>query len=98
MVIHYIEVEMSAVAKRYVTHCVVDCVDIESDAPTAWIKTKTDKERDLLLANLPLLDEFKQIFRHRGYSEATLPKILFSFQSQETVDRDFKGNWYFTLR
>lgn len=101
LVIHRVELDIRSIAKRHVEHCIVDSfgpVDINPGLLAIWIKTKTDAQRDLLLLNQPLLNEFRSALRLCGYPEDAVPRIGFSFQSQETVDRDFHGHWGLAMR
>jgi len=101
LIIHYAEVEIRAMAERLVNHCMVDCIgpfDVTPSCLAVWVKTKTDQERDLLIASPGLQDELRHVFRLRGYPEVAIPTIAFAFQSQETVERDFKGDWGLAIR
>ncbi|MWL87142.1 hypothetical protein [Cupriavidus sp. SW-Y-13] len=100
LIIHYAEVEIRAIAKQYVSHCLVECIgpDATTLALGVWVKTMTDEERTMLSNNPALRDEFEGVFRSRGYPEESISGINFLFESQETVDRDFHGNWGFAMR
>jgi cadmium resistance protein CadD (predicted permease) len=63
-----------------------------------WVATKTDAERDALRANKQLRREFRSALRTVGYPRAAISSVGFSFESQETVDRDHRGNWYLALK
>lgn len=83
------------------SHCSespLSALDLDSPHPWFLIKIKTDAERDLLTGNEAFLKEIKGVFRARDCPDEILQRIVFTFQSQETVERDYAGNWYFALR
>ena len=90
------EAEMRTFALQYVSDCKVDCMGPTNN----WIliKTKTDAERNRLSSTAAISIEFVNILRRRGYSEALISDLVFTFESQETVDRDYSGNWYWALK
>jgi hypothetical protein len=90
------ESDLRALARRHVAHCGVTCM--EPSLTWILIKTKTDAERDLLTENKTLLNEFRDVFRVRGCSEDLIADLAFTFESRETVDRDYAGNWYWALK
>lgn len=62
----------------------------------AWLATTSDDQRDRLLASADLLCEVRAALR-----EADLDPTLIDYvtaQSQQTVDRDYNGSWFYTLR
>jgi hypothetical protein len=94
----YAEAEMRSLARRYVADCAVTALDLEPTRPWFLVRTKTDAERDLLTGNETLLMEFKAVFRARECPDAIVQGLMFSFQSLETVERDYAGNWYWALK
>jgi hypothetical protein len=90
------EADLRALSRQHVKDCMVTALE-----PTqTWflIQTKTDAERDLLTGRETLLGEFKEVFRVRGCSDALVDGLTFTFESQETVDRQYAGNWYWALK
>lgn len=90
------ETDLRALSLRRVKDCIVTALE-----PTqTWflVQTKTDAERDLLAGNETLLKEFKEVFRVRGCADALVDSLTFTFESQETVDRKYAGNWYWALK
>lgn len=55
-----------------------------------WVVTETDAERDQLSRNDMLLERLQSC-------SDFLPSS-FTFQSEETVRRDFDGNWFYAMR
>lgn len=94
----YAEAEMLSLARRYVANCVVTALDLEPTRPWFLVETKTDAERDLLRGNETLLMEFKAVFRARECPDAIVQDLMFTFQSLETVERDYAGNWRWALQ
>jgi hypothetical protein len=54
-----------------------------------WIITKGDADRDQIIEDREFSVSLLSQLRALGYE--CMP---FGFQSQETVDREFNGNWY----
>jgi hypothetical protein len=78
-----------------------------------WIAVQTDSERDKLRANEDLLQRLNAIIKESGYlqiiediwnKEIHNPDLEYlktpgiTFESQETADRVFKGNWYHCMQ
>lgn len=59
-----------------------------------WIKTRTDLERDRLKADPALVGQIRDALVQAGCS----PLALITFESQETVDRDYKGQWFLRFK
>lgn len=63
-----------------------------------WLITASDVERDALPEGCPFLDEVREVLDEVGlptedaYFDGTVA------QSQETVDRDYNGSWFYALR
>jgi hypothetical protein len=93
----YAEAEMRSRARRYAADCAVTALDLEPTRPWFLIKTNTDAERDLLIGNEALLQEFRGVFRARECPDEIVQGLTFTFQSQETVERDYAGNWHWAL-
>lgn len=63
-----------------------------------WLCTATDGERDALPAPNPCQSEVRAVLDAAGLprDEATFEGTV--AQSQETVDRDYEGSWFYALR
>ena len=59
-----------------------------------WIMTETDAERDAVLAEGLADATFRRALGQAGYPRKAIPLITVTAESQETVDRDFGGNWW----
>jgi hypothetical protein len=60
-----------------------------------WLGTTSDSERDALSADPTVDERLRGLARHRGMSELYEG---FTVESQETVDREYEGNWFYRLR
>ncbi len=58
------------------------------------VQVKTDSERERMNADIRIDRTVRRILRERGYPAEAIPKIGARCESQETVDRDWEGNWY----
>lgn len=65
----------------------------EKPSWSCWVVTDTDVERDLLMANNGLREELKNQAERNGFGPSG-----FIFQSEETVKRDYEGNWFYAMR
>ena len=64
-----------------------------------WVRTKTDAQRDALLADRPTFEAtLRETLATAGYPPECLPFVAFTAQSDQTVDRDHAGNWYAAVK
>ena len=63
-----------------------------------WIMTETDAERDAVLTEGVADAAFRRALAERGYPRKAIPLITVTAESQETVDRDFGGNWWHAVK
>ena len=68
--------------------------DIDPKYLVYWICIKTDKEKAKLKEDLKLNSELRQLLEKHKYPTDALKFVHIDFESQETVDRKSKGNWY----
>jgi hypothetical protein len=71
-----------------------------------WITVHTDKERDRILNDADLMVRINAVF-DTGYRAAAeelwkgrdvIKELFISVQSQETVDREFAGQWHYATK
>lgn len=62
----------------------------------AWLGTSTDSERDALLAMPDLPELVTDAIQASGFDHSLIRGA--TAQSQETVDRDYEGSWFYALR
>lgn len=70
---------------------------VEPYRVSAWLGTRTDAERDAL-PEAPFLAEVREILVAAGLPGDTARFECTVVQSQETVDRDHQGSWFYALR
>jgi hypothetical protein len=58
------------------------------------IDVATDAEREMLRNDAGLLDEARLALAEAGYPQGSIDRVSISIESQETVDREFDGNWF----
>jgi hypothetical protein len=63
-----------------------------------WITTQTDAERDLMRSAPELVSEFRQVLLDVGYPATAVADVGFAIESQQTVDRDYNGNWWYCVK
>lgn len=63
-------------------------------ASAAWLVTATDAERDVLGADQQLKARLDSRLAELGLPEVEHVVV----QSQETVDREFQGSWFYAMR
>lgn len=73
-------------------------VDIHPKHLAYWITTATDAERDRLAGDADLQDEFRRVLLRSGYPADAVLEVGFAFQSEETVQRDYGGNWFHAVK
>lgn len=76
----------------------IGAVEISPACLAVWVTAKTDKERDRLKGSAALLASFRQALAEAGYPADAIPHVGFAFESQETVDRDWKGSWWACIK
>jgi len=63
-----------------------------------WLCTTTDQERDDLRADTALLKATRDVLREAGLSPLDVAESGVVVQSQQTVDRDYRGSWFYAMR
>jgi hypothetical protein len=69
----------------------------ELDMLGVWLGTLTDHERDAADRN-SLTDQVRHVLLSVGFTDAELADLHVVPESQETVDRDYAGSWYYAMR
>ncbi len=67
-------------------------IDFGQQAWSCWIITATDHERDMLIADYALMEQLIEA------GKAVLLPDSFTFQSEQTVSRDYEGSWFYAMR
>lgn len=70
------------------------------DVPGAWIWlcTRTDAERDTLIGDPTIVSTGLSALEDAGFASPDTSRSGVVVQSQETVDRDFEGSWFYAQR
>lgn len=63
-----------------------------------WLVTRTDTERDSLPRTNPFVGEVRAAIRESNFPDEHASLDGTVAQSQETVDRDYEGSWFYALR
>jgi hypothetical protein len=67
-------------------------IDFDPPEWSCWVVTATDAERDKLAADAELKERLDLV------AKAGFPPDSFTFQSEETVARDYEGSWFYAMR
>lgn len=59
---------------------------------------ETDRERNAITADRDFRERFRQALVDADYPRMARDQVQFVAESQETVDRDFGGNWFHALK
>jgi hypothetical protein len=68
-------------------------MDITGPEWSCWIVTSTDRERERVAGDSALLERL-----HKAAADAGFAPRGFAVQSQETVDREYEGSWFYAMR
>jgi len=68
--------------------------DIDPKKLVIWICVESDEVKLKLESNSELNKKLSEILVKHDYPEQAIPFVHIGFESQETVDRVSKGNWY----
>jgi hypothetical protein len=63
-----------------------------------WLCTQSDRDRDALGSPDPMLDAVRASVVEAGFTPDHVTDLRTVAQSQETVDRDYGGSWFYALR
>ena len=59
-----------------------------------WICIDTDELKQKLEDNKKLNNQLRNVLRENKYPKEAIPNVYIGFESQETVDRESKGDWW----
>lgn len=86
-------------------YCPEDCnvtwygaYDIDPKYLVYWICIETDKMKKELENNITLNDKLRRVLDKHQYPANAQKYIRIEFESQETVDRESEGNWYYHFK
>lgn len=72
--------------------------DIDPKHLVYWICVQSDKMKNKLKENSELNTELRSLLEQNQYPAKSQQFVHIGFESQETVDRESKGNWYFHFK
>jgi hypothetical protein len=63
-----------------------------------WITTNKDQQRDALRNDCDFHSSLVSVLRDEGYPADAISQVAFAFESEETVQRDYEGNWWYVVK
>jgi hypothetical protein len=69
-----------------------------SERIAVWLCSSTDVQRDAFPRSNPYLEKVRTVLLTAGLTPDQLEELMTVAQSQETVDRDYEGSWFYALR
>jgi len=90
--------DFQKIVRQHLPHAEVTVWGGRDVYPVFWIKTSRDDERDQLrrdqlAPDSKIMGDFRRILFRVGYPATDVPLAQVVAESQETVDRDYKGSW-----
>src|SRR4030095_8956559 len=86
--------ELLQFSKQYCPNAKVSMIDVKNgdrDKLAFLIQTETDRQRDQLREDPKIFPNLPEMLRRSGF--LAMPSVHIFPESQETVDREFGGNW-----
>jgi len=63
-----------------------------------WICVESDSQKNLLKSNIELQKELKDLLAKQNYPRDAMKYVQINIESQETVDRESEGSWYYHFK
>jgi hypothetical protein len=76
----------------------IGAIDINPRHLVFWVATDRDSERDALLADQSFIRDCLKALAASGYPREAASLAHITAESQQTVDRDFGGNWWYAVK
>lgn len=72
--------------------------DIDPKHLVFWVCVQSDRMKSELEQDKPLLMELRALLELFDYPAEARPHVHIGFESQETVDRESNGNWWYHFK
>jgi len=72
--------------------------DINPKHLVYWICVQSDKVKNKLTGNIELTTSLRNLLAKHEYPPESQKFVHIGFESQETVNRESKGNWYYHFK
>jgi hypothetical protein len=72
--------------------------DINPKHLVYWICVQSDKMKNNLTGNIELTTSLRYLLAKHAYPADSQKFVHIGFESQETVNRESKGNWYYHFK
>jgi hypothetical protein len=72
--------------------------EIDPKYMSFYICVETDRTKDQLEGDVDLMQNLRAVLQQANYPPEAQDQVFISFASQETVNRDFQGNWYYYFK
>ena len=89
---------VAAFAKDGVVRVEANAAFPHLDSVGICLCTTSDSQRDALGATNPQIERVRSLLIDVGFTREQLTDLATTAQSQETVDRDYQGSWFYALR
>jgi hypothetical protein len=76
----------------------IGAIDLDPKHLVFWIAADRDSERDELLADQTFRSDCIDAIIATGYPPDAARFTGIAIESQQTVDREFGGNWWYTIK
>jgi hypothetical protein len=63
-----------------------------------WICVESDNKKNLLKSNIELQKDLKDLLAKQNYPCDAIKYVQINIESQETVDRESGGSWYYHFK
>ena len=63
-----------------------------------WVRTRSDRQRNRLARDPQVTEEMRRLLAETGYPAEAVPLVGFAFESDETVRREYGGNWWHAVK
>jgi hypothetical protein len=76
----------------------IGATDIDPRYFAVWVTTDTDAQRDALANDPAFKEALVAVIQAAGYPPEAIPHVAFAFESEETVQREWDGDWWACIK